>query len=688
MEQKNFKRTTVTAALPYANGGVHIGHLAGVYVPADIYVRYLRLKKQDVVFIGGSDEHGVPVTIRAKKEGITVQEVVDRYHNLIKKSFEDFGISFDVYSRTTSKVHNKFASDFFRTLYDKGVLEEKVEEQFCDEVTGEFLTDRNIVGTCPRCGAEGAYGDQCEKCGATLSPEELINPTNKNNPGHGLIKKPTKNWYLPLGKYQDWLKQWILEGHKEWRSNVYGQCKSWLDMDLQPRAMTRDLDWGIPVPVEGAEGKVLYVWFDAPIGYISNTKELCDAQPEKWGTWQKWWQDPETRLVHFIGKDNIVFHCIIFPTMLKAHGDYILPDNVPANEFLNLEDDKISTSRNWAVWLHEYLVDLPGKQDVLRYVLTANAPETKDNNFTWKDFQERNNSELVAVYGNFVNRALQLTKKYWGGVVPACGELQEVDQKAIAEFKDVKEKVEQYLDVFKFREAQKEAMNLARIGNKYITECEPWKVWKTDPKRVETILNISLQLVANLAIAFEPFLPFSSEKLRKMINMPTFEWTQLGSTDLLKPGTQLGEPELLFEKIEDEVIEKQLQKLADTKKANEEASYKAAPIKPEVSFDDFEKLDIRVGHILNCEKVKKSKKLLKFTIDDGSGVKRTICSGIAAYYEPEQLIGKDVLFVANFAPRKMMGIESQGMILSAVNFDGSLNVTSLLGQVKPGSQVG
>ena len=688
MEQKNFKRTTVTAALPYANGGVHIGHLAGVYVPADIYVRYLRLKKQDVVFIGGSDEHGVPVTIRAKKEGITVQEVVDRYHNLIKKSFEDFGISFDVYSRTTSPTHNKFASDFFRTLYDKGVLEEKVEEQFCDEVTGEFLTDRNIVGTCPRCGAEGAYGDQCEKCGATLSPEELINPTNKNNPGHGLVKKPTKNWYLPLGKYQDWLKKWILEGHTEWRSNVYGQCKSWLDMDLQPRAMTRDLDWGIPVPVEGAEGKVLYVWFDAPIGYISNTKELCDAHPEKWGTWQKWWQDPETRLVHFIGKDNIVFHCIIFPTMLKAHGDYILPDNVPANEFLNLEDDKISTSRNWAVWLHEYLVDLPGKQDVLRYVLTANAPETKDNNFTWKDFQERNNSELVAVYGNFVNRALQLTKKYWNGVVPACGELPEVDKKAIAEFKDVKEKVEQFLDVFKFREAQKEAMNLARIGNKYITECEPWKVWKTDPKRVETILNISLQLVANLAIAFEPFLPFSSEKLRKMINMPNFEWTQLGSTDLLKAGDQLGEPELLFEKIEDEVIEKQLQKLADTKKANEEASYKAEPVKPEVSFEDFEKLDIRVGHILNCEKVKKSKKLLKFTIDDGTGTERTICSGIAAYYEPEDLIGKDVLFVANFAPRKMMGIESQGMILSAVNFDGSLNVTSLLGKVKPGSQVG
>ena len=688
MEQKNFKRTTVTAALPYANGGVHIGHLAGVYVPADIYVRYLRLKKKEVVFIGGSDEHGVPVTIRAKKEGITVQEVVDRYHNLIKKSFEDFGISFDVYSRTTSDIHNKFASDFFRTLYDKGVLEEKVEEQFCDEVTGEFLTDRNIVGTCPRCGAEGAYGDQCEKCGATLSPEELINPTNKNNPGHGLVKKPTKNWYLPLGKYQDWLKQWILEGHKEWRSNVYGQCKSWLDMDLQPRAMTRDLDWGIPVPVEGAEGKVLYVWFDAPIGYISNTKELCDAHPEKWGTWQKWWQDPETRLVHFIGKDNIVFHCIIFPTMLKAHGDYILPDNVPANEFLNLEDDKISTSRNWAVWLHEYLVDFPGKQDVLRYVLTANAPETKDNNFTWKDFQDRNNNELVAVYGNFVNRALQLTKKYFNGIVPECGELQDVDRAAIEEFKDVKQKVETLLDAFKFRDAQKEAMNLARIGNKYITDCEPWHVAKTDMERVKTILYISLQLVANLEIAFEPFLPFSSAKLREMLNVANTEWDQLGSTELLKPGHQLGTPALLFEKIEDDAINAQLQKLEDTKKANEAASYVAAPVKENVDFETFEKMDIRVGHIKDCQKVKKSKKLLQFTIDDGSGKDRTILSGIAAYYEPEQLIGKDVLFVANFAPRKMMGIESQGMILSAVNFDGTLNVTSVLGNVKPGSQVG
>ena len=685
--EKNFNRTLVTAALPYANGGVHIGHLAGVYVPADIYVRYLRLKKQEVLFVGGSDEHGVPVTIRAKKEGITVQEVVDRYHNIIKKSFEDFGISFDVYSRTTSKIHNKFASDFFRTLYDKGVLEEKVEEQFCDEVTGEFLTDRNIVGTCPRCGAEGAYGDQCEKCGATLSPEELINPTNKNNPGHGLVKKPTKNWYLPLGKYQDWLKQWILEGHKEWRSNVYGQCKSWLDMDLQPRAMTRDLDWGIPVPVEGADGKVLYVWFDAPIGYISNTKELCDAQPEKWGPWQKWWQEDDTRLIHFIGKDNIVFHCIIFPTMLKAHGDYILPDNVPANEFLNLEDDKISTSRNWAVWLHEYLVDLPGKQDVLRYVLTANAPETKDNNFTWKDFQERNNSELVAIYGNFVNRALQLTKKYWDGVVPACGELQEVDRKAIAEFKDVKTKVEQYLDAFKFREAQKEAMNLARIGNKYITECEPWKVWKTDPKRVETILYISLQLVANLAIAFEPFLPFSSEKLRGMISMSTFEWSQLGSTDLLKAGTQLAEPALLFEKIEDDVIEKQLQKLLDTKKANEAANFKAAPVKENIPFEDFEKLDIRVGTVLSCEKVKKSKKLLKFEIADGLE-NRTIVSGIAQHYSPEDLVGKQVCFVANLAPRTINGIESQGMILSAVNFDDSLSVVTVDRDVVPGSQVG
>ncbi len=687
MEEKKFKRTTVTAALPYANGGVHIGHLAGVYVPADIYVRYLRLKNREVAFICGSDEHGVPITIRAKKEGVTPQDVCDRYHKLIKDSFEEFGISFDIYSRTTSETHNKFASDFFRKLYDDGKLVEQESEQYYDEEAHQFLADRYIMGECPHCGNPNAYGDQCEKCGSDLSPMELKNPHSTISGSQPVIKR-TKNWYLPLNDYQEWLKQWILTDHKEWRPNVYGQCKSWLDMDLQPRAMTRDLDWGIPVPVQGAEGKVLYVWFDAPIGYISNTKELCENDPEHFGTWQKWWQDPETRLVHFIGKDNIVFHCIIFPTMLKTHGDYILPDNVPANEFLNLEDDKISTSKNWAVWLHEYLRDFEGKQDVLRYVLTANAPETKDNNFTWKDFQERNNSELVAVYGNFVNRALQLTKKYWNGVVPACGELEEIDRQTIQEFKDVKEKVEAYLEIFKFREAQKEAMNLARIGNKYIAETEPWKLWKTDPKRVETILYISLQLVANLSIAFEPFLPFSSKKLREMINMTEYDWSELGSTDLLPAGKQLAEPELLFDKIDDEAIEAQLRKLEETKMANKAASYKAEPIKKDIPFEDFEKLDIRVGHIIKCEKVKKSKKLLQFTIDDGSGVERTILSGIAAYYEPEQLTGKDVLFVANFAPRKMMGIESQGMILSAVNFDGSLSVTTTMGEVKPGSQVG
>ena len=687
MEHKNYKRTLVTAALPYANGGVHIGHLAGVYVPADIYVRYLRLKGDDVVFIGGSDEHGVPITIRAKKEGVTPQDICDRYHKLIKRSFEDFGISFDIYSRTTSKTHQKLASDFFRKLYDEGKLIEKETEQYYDEEAHQFLADRYIVGECPHCHNPHAYGDQCEKCGSDLSPMELINPHSTISGSKPVVRK-TKNWYLPLNEYQEWLKKWILEGHKEWRPNVYGQCKSWLDMDLQPRAMTRDLDWGIPVPVEGAEGKVLYVWFDAPIGYISNTKELCDSQPERWGSWEKWWKDPETRLVHFIGKDNIVFHCLIFPVMLKAHGGYILPDNVPANEFLNLENDKISTSRNWAVWLHEYLQNMPGKQDVLRYVLTANAPETKDNNFTWKDFQERNNNELVAVYGNFVNRALQLTKKYWNGVVPACGELQDVDRKAIDEFKDVKQKVEALLDVFKFRDAQFEAMNLARIGNRYITECEPWKVWKTDPKRVETILYISLQLVANLSIAFEPFLPFSSAKLRKMINLNDYSWSQLGRTDLLQAGHQLAEPELLFEKIDDSVIERQLQKLADTKRANEAANFKAKEVKPNIDFSEWEKLDIRVGHVLACEKVKKSSKLLKFTLDDGSGKERIICSGIAKYYQPEELIGKDVLFIANLAPRKLMGIESQGMILSAEDFDGSLSLTSLLKGVKPGSQVG
>ena len=686
MEEKKFKRTTVTAALPYANGGVHIGHLAGVYVPADIYVRYLRLKKEDVIFIGGSDEHGVPITIRARKEGVTPQDVVDRYHSLIKKSFEEFGISFDIYSRTTSEIHQKLASDFFKKLYEDGKLLEQETEQYYDEEAHQFLADRYITGECPHCHYEGAYGDQCEHCGSDLSPMELINPKSAISGSKPVIKK-TKNWYLPLNDYQTWLKKWILEGHQEWRPNVYGQCKSWLDLDLQPRAMTRDLDWGIPVPIEGAEGKVLYVWFDAPIGYISNTKELCEKEPERWGSWEKWWKDQDTRLVHFIGKDNIVFHCLIFPTMLKAHGDYILPDNVPANEFLNLEDDKISTSHNWAVWLHEYLKDLPGKQDVLRYVLTANAPETKDNNFTWKDFQERNNSELVAIYGNFVNRALQLTKKYFDGVVPPCGELLDVDRQALGEFKDVKNKVEGYLDAFKFREAQKEAMNLARIGNKYMTECEPWKVWKTDPERVKTVLYISLQLVANLAIAFEPFLPFSSEKLRRLIQMDTCDWSLLGSRDLLKAGHQLAEPELLFEKIEDETIERQLKKLEETKKANAAAAYTAKPIKPTIDFADFEKLDIRVGHIKHCERVKKANKLLKFTIDDGSGTDRTIVSGIAKFYEPESLIGKDVCFIANLAPRKLMGIESQGMILSAEDFDGSLSVSTVEHLVKPGSQV-
>ncbi len=688
MAEKKFKRTTVTAALPYANGGVHIGHLAGVYVPADIYVRYLRLKKEDVMFIGGSDEHGVPITIRARKEGVTPQDVVDRYHKMIKDSFEAFGISFDIYSRTTSDIHHQFAAEWFRKLYDEGKLTEETSTQLYDEEAKQFLADRYVTGECPYCHSEGAYGDQCEKCGRDLSPLELINPKSTIS-GSTPVMKETKNWYLPLNKYQDWLKQWILEEHKEWRPNVYGQCKSWLDMDLQPRAMTRDLNWGIPVPIDGADGKVLYVWFDAPIGYVSNTKELCEKDPARWGNWQTWWQDNDTRLVHFIGKDNIVFHCIIFPVMMKAHGGYIMPDNVPANEFLNLENDKISTSRNWAVWLHEYLVDLPGKQDVLRYVLTANAPETKDNNFTWKDFQDRNNNELVAIYGNFVNRALQLTKKYWNGIVPACGELQDIDRQTLEEFKDVKGRVEALLDQFKFREAQKEAMNLARIGNKYITDCEPWKVAKTDMKRVETILNISLQLVANLAIAFEPFLPFSSKKLRDMLNITSFDWEQLGTTDLLKAGHQLNEPSLLFEKIEDEVIQQQLDKLEATKKANEAAACKAAPVKDNVSFEDFEKLDIRVGLIKDCQKVKKSKKLLQFTIDDGTGTDRTILSGIAAFYEdPSALIGKRILFVANFEPRKMMGIESQGMILSAVDFDESLSVVTTSKDVKPGSQVG
>lgn len=688
MNEKKYKRTTVTTALPYANGGVHIGHLAGVYVPADIYVRYLRLKKEEVMFVGGSDEHGVPITIRARKEGVTPQDIVDRYHNLIKKSFEDFGISFDVYSRTTSEMHRHTASDFFKKLYEEGKLTAETTRQYYDEEARQFLADRYITGECPHCHQEGAYGDQCEKCGRDLDPTELINPKSTIS-GSTPVLKDTKNWYLPLDQYQSWLKEWILEGHKEWRSNVYGQCKSWLEMDLKPRAMTRDLNWGIPVPIEGTEGKVLYVWFDAPIGYISNTKELCLSNPERWGDWEKWWKSDDTRLVHFIGKDNIVFHCIIFPVMMKAHGGYIMPDNVPANEFLNLENDKISTSRNWAIWLHEYLVDFPGKQDVLRYVLTANAPETKDNNFTWRDFQDRNNNELVAVYGNFVNRALQLTKKYFDGIVPECGTLTDNDRQTLDEFKDVRERLEQLLDAYKLRDAQKEAMNLARIGNRYITECEPWKVWKTDPKRVETVLYVSLQIVANLAIAFEPFLPFSSKKLREMINVDEFDWNQLGQTNLLTPGHQLSDPQLLFEKIEDSVIEAQLARLEEIRKQNEAAAAEAKPVKDNVTFEDFEKIDIRVGVVKACEKLKKSKKLLQFLIDDGTEKGRTILSGIAQFYDnPEELVGKRILFVANFPPRKMMGIESEGMILSAVDFDETLSVVTTTKDVKPGSQVG
>lgn len=664
MEQKNFKRTLVTAALPYANGGVHIGHLAGVYVPADIYVRYMRLKKRDVLFVCGSDEHGVPITLRAKKEGCTPQDVCDRYHKIIKDSFAEFGISFDIYSRTTSETHRKVASDFFRTLYDKGAFVEKESEQYYDEEAKTFLADRYITGECPHCHYEKAYGDQCEHCGSTLSPNELINPHSAVSGSKPVLKK-TSHWYLPLDKYQDWLEKWILQDHKEWRSNVYGQCKSWLDMGLQPRAVSRDLEWGIPVPVKGAEGKVLYVWFDAPIGYISNTKELL---PDSWETW---WKDPSTRLIHFIGKDNIVFHCIVFPTMLKAEGSFILPDNVPANEFLNLEDDKISTSRNWAVWLDEYLKDFPGKQDVLRYVLTANAPETKDNNFTWKDFQARNNNELVAVYGNFINRALVLTWKYYDGKAPAQGELTDYDKQTIAEFTTVKADVERLLDNFRFRDAQKEAMNLARIGNKYLADSEPWKLQKTDPERVKTIMNISLQLAANLAIAFEPFLPFSSKKLREMLNMPNFNWDDLGSTTLIEEGHQLAKAELLFEKIEDEAVEAQVARLERIKQENKAREAKPEPQKAVIDFENFEKLDIRVGTVEECVKVEKSDKLLKLTINDGN-TKRTIVSGIAKHYKPEELKGKQVCFIANLPPRKLRGVESQGMILCSENADGAL----------------
>ncbi len=676
---KKYNRTLVTSALPYANGPVHIGHLAGVYVPADIYTRYLRLRGDEVIHIGGSDEHGVPITIRAKKEGVTPQDIVDKYHNLIKDSFEEFGISFDIYSRTSSETHMQTASDFFLELYNKGEFEEKVSEQYYDEKAKMFLADRYIMGECPHCHNPNAYGDQCEVCGTSLSPTDLINPKSTIT-GETPVMKETRHWYLPLDKHEAWLKEWILEGHKEWKTNVYGQCKSWLDMGLHPRAVSRDLDWGVPVPLAEAKGKVLYVWFDAPIGYISNTKELL---PD---SWEKWWKSEDTKLIHFIGKDNIVFHCIVFPAMLKAEGSYILPENVPANEFLNLEGDKISTSRNWAVWLHEYLEDFPGQQDILRYVLTANAPETKDNDFTWKDFQARNNNELVAVLGNFVNRALVLTHKYFEGKVPPLNTLNDYDKETLAEFANVKADIEKHLDTYRFRDALKEAMNLARIGNKYLADTEPWKIIKTDVERTQTILNIALQITANLAIAFEPFLPFSSTKMKQFINIDSLEWNQLGRTDILNTGHQLNPAELLFAKIEDETIEQQIQKLLDTKKANELAEKKATPIKANIEFSDFEKLDMRIGTVLECSKVPKTDKLLQFLIDDGIS-KRTIVSGIAQWYKPEDLVGKQICFIANLAPRKLKGIESEGMILSAENEDGSLSVIQPSATLPPGSPI-
>jgi len=677
---KAFRRTLITSALPYANGPVHIGHLAGVYIPADIYARYLRLKGEEALFIGGSDEHGVPIALKARAEGVSPQEVVDRYHFLIKKSFEDFGISFDIYSRTTSDIHKKTASDFFKKLYEKGEFIEKTSEQYYDEEAKQFLADRYITGKCPHCGNEKAYGDQCEACGTSLSPLDLIEPKSTIS-GSVPVLKETKHWYLPLDKHEAWLKKWILDDHKEWKSNVYGQCKSWLDMGLQPRAVSRDLDWGVPVPIEGAEGKVLYVWFDAPIGYISNTIEHSPTD------WEKWWKDESTRMVHFIGKDNIVFHCIVFPAMLKAEGSYILPDNVPANEFLNLEGDKISTSRNWAVWLHEYLEDFPGKQDVLRYVLTANAPETKDNDFTWKDFQARNNNELVAILGNFVNRSMVLTHKYFDGNIPARGALTDYDKETFQEFERVKIEMENYLEQFRFREALKEAMNLARIGNKYLADMEPWKLFKTDLNRTATVLNLSMQITANLAIAIEPFLPFSSRKIKQLIGKNDMKWSQSGSIDLLEEGHPVNEPELLFEKIEDEAIERQVQKLLDTKKANELKEKQANPVKPTVAYDDFAKLDIRVGKVLECVKVPKADKLLQFRIDDGLGG-RTILSGIAEYYQPEELIGKAVCFIANLAPRKIKGIESQGMLLSVESFvNGHLRLIHPDPNLEPGSVV-
>ena len=679
MELKQFKRTLITTALPYANGPVHIGHLAGVYIPADIYARYLRLKGEEVVFIGGSDEHGVPITLRAKQEGVTPQDIVDRFHGIIKQSFEDFGISFDIYSRTTSSTHYELSSEIFRTLYDNGTFIEKTNEQYYDEEAKQFLADRYIIGTCPHCQNERAYGDQCESCGTSLSPTDLINPKSVIS-GSSPVMRETTHWYLPLDKYEPFLREWILEGHTEWKPNVYGQCKSWLDMGLQPRAVSRDLDWGIPVPIEGADGKVLYVWFDAPIGYISNTKELL---PESWETW---WKDAETKIVHFIGKDNIVFHCIVFPVVLKAEGTYNLPENVPANEFLNLEGDKISTSRNWAVWLHEYLEEFPNKQDVLRYALTANAPETKDNDFTWKDFQARNNNELVAILGNFVNRAFVLTQKYADNKVPACGELTDYDKQTIRDFKNVKTDLERLLDTYHFRGAQKEAMNLARIGNKYLADTEPWKVANTDMERVQTILYIALQITANLSIACRPFLPFSMKKLNQMLNIADLEWYRLGETDLLEAGHTLGTAELLFEKIEDEAVIKQVQKLLDTKKENAIASYKAKPIRDTIIYDDFAKLDVRTGIVLECTKVPKADKLLQLKIDDGLGG-RTIISGIAQHYTPEELVGKQICFIANLASRQLKGITSEGMILSAEDADGKLAVIIPEAIVKPGSEV-
>ncbi len=677
---KDFKRTLITSALPYANGPVHIGHLAGVYVPADIYARYLRMKGEEVLFVGGSDEHGVPITIKAKKEGVTPQDIVDRYHNIIKDSFADLGISFDVYGRTTSETHRRTASDFFRRLYEKGEFIEKTSEQLYDEQAGQFLADRYVTGTCPHCGNEHAYGDQCEQCGTSLNATDLINPRSAIT-GNTPVLRETSHWYLPLDKWEPRLRQWILEEHKEWKSNVYGQCKSWLDMGLQPRAVSRDLDWGIPVPVDGADGKVLYVWFDAPIGYISNTIDCVGDD------WKRWWKDPSTRMLHFIGKDNIVFHCIVFPAMLMADGSYNLPDNVPANEFLNLEDDKISTSRNYAVWLHEYLQELPGRQDELRYVLTANAPETKDNNFTWQDYQARVNSELVAIFGNFVNRTVVLMHKYYNGAVPSRGELLDIDRMMMAEVQESVKRLGENLDNFKFREGLKEAMNVARIGNKYLADCEPWKLIKTDVERVKTIMNLGAQICANLAVVFEPFTPFSAARLAETFHMPQLRWDMAGRFDLIADGLVTEKAPLLFEKVEDSVVEAQVEKLRKTVEQNLLDAWQPEVVKSAVSYDDFARMDIRVGRVMECCKVPKSKKLLEFRIDDGMGG-RTILSGIAASYEPEDLIGKEICFIANFPPRKMMGRESNGMILSAVNPDGTLTVIGPQGEVKPGSTVG